>query len=108
MANDLQGLYNYAVEGARNAALAPIDQQEISDIAAANERQSAVLNTGALAQTRRRAGGTTFRRRGTGVSANQLVSGLGVANAKALAAKRRELALKNVGVGISFGTPFQI
>ncbi len=71
--------------------LTAVGEQEIADIAAANSRSSGVLNQAAMATARRKAGGTTFRRRGSGVSANQLVSGLGTANAKALAAKRRDL-----------------
>ena len=76
-----------------------IDQNEISSVAQANQAASERLNTAAMASERRRAGGTTFRRRGSGVSANQLVSGLGAANAKALADARRKAAAKEVEAG---------
>lgn len=85
--------YNMAANQQR--ALAPINAQETDDIAAANTQQSGALNTAALAGSRRRAGGTTFRRRGSAVSANELVSGLGTANAKALAQQRRANAISS-------------
>lgn len=72
-----------------------IAQREIEDTAAANTATSARVNAGALAQARRRAGGTTYRRRGSGVSANQLVSGLGARNAGALAEQRRRQAAQS-------------
>ena len=76
-----------------------IDQNEISSVAEANQAAASRVNTAAMASERRRAGGTTFRRRGSGVSANQLVSGLGAANAKALADARRKAAAKEVEAG---------
>ena len=82
-----------------------IDQNEISSVAQANQAASERLNTAAMATARRRAGGTTFRRRGSGVSANQLVSGLGAANAKALADARRKAAAKEVDAGVGWGSP---
>jgi len=66
-----------------------VADQEAADVAASNSATNNSINAAALAQTRRRAGGTTFRRRGAGTSANAMVSGLGAANAKALADKRR-------------------
>lgn len=84
-----------------------IDRGEADDIAGSNAASAGRLNTAALAQERRRAGGTTFRRRGSGVSANQLVSGLGTANAKALAQKRRDIAAKEVGAGIGWRDQWQ-
>ena len=82
-----------------------IDQNEISSVAQANQAASERLNTAAMASERRRAGGTTFRRRGSGVSANQLVSGLGAANAKALADARRKAAAKEVEAGVGWQKP---
>ena len=82
-----------------------IDQNEISSVAQANQAASERLNTAAMASERRRAGGTTFRRRGSGVSANQLVSGLGAANAKALADARRKAVAKEVEAGVGWGSP---
>jgi hypothetical protein len=66
-----------------------VAEAEIDEAAADNSAANTQINTAALARTRRAAGGTTFRRRGSAVSANQLVSGLGAANAKARADKRR-------------------
>jgi hypothetical protein len=80
----------------RRQRLTAVNEQEVADVAANNQRTSGTLNTAALASARRRAGGTTFRRRGSGVSANQLVSGLGTANAKALADKRRQVINQDV------------
>lgn len=85
---------NYLAELTRRNA--EIGRQEIDEVSAANEAAASRVNMAAMASARRRAGGTTFRRRGSGVSANQLVSGLGAASAAARAAKRRELAKAEV------------
>ena len=79
-----------------------IARQEMDEVADANAASAGRVNMAAMASARRRAGGTTFRRRGSGVSANQLVSGLGAANASARAAKRRELAKWEVSQGIGW------
>ena len=90
----------YVPQIAKNIEMArrmgEIDQNEISSVAEANQAAASRVNMAAMATARRRAGGTTFRRRGSGVSANQLVSGLGAANAKALADARRKAAAKEV------------
>lgn len=103
-AYDISGAYNANLAAARQAALAPrlgqiakqeaddlanADVQEAEDVASSNSSQRAMLNNAALASERRRAGGTTFRRRGSATTANQLVSGLGTANARNLANVRR-------------------
>ena len=77
-----------------------IARQEMDEVADANAASAGRVNMAAMASARRRAGGTTFRRRGSGVSANQLV--LGAANASARAAKRREMARPEVGQGIGW------
>ena len=82
---------------------AQINADEITAVAAENTAANSRLNTGALAQSRRRAGGTTFRRRGSAVSANELVGGLGATNAKALAQKRRDLVTSQVTSSPFFG-----
>ena len=79
-----------------------ITRQEMDEVAGANAASAGRVNMAAMASARRRAGGTTFRRRGSGVSANQLVSGLGAASAAARAAKRRELAKTEVSQGIGW------
>ena len=79
-----------------------IARQEMDEVADANAASAGRVNMAAMASARRRAGGTTFRRRGSGVSANQLVSGLGAANASARAAKRREMARSEVSQGIGW------
>ena len=79
-----------------------IARQEMDEVAGANAASASRVNMAAMASARRRAGGTTFRRRGSGVSANQLVSGLGAANASARAAKRREMARSEVSQGIGW------
>ena len=79
-----------------------IARQEMDEVAGANADSASRVNMAAMASARRRAGGTTFRRRGSGVSANQLVSGLGAASAAARAAKRRELAKTEVSQGIGW------
>lgn len=94
-----------SLRAAQQRALAPANAQETADIAAANTQQSGVLNNAALAGSRRRAGGTTFRRRGSAVSANELVSGLGTANAKAIATQRRANAISSsFGAGNAGGS----
>jgi len=79
-----------------------IARQEMDEVAGANAAAASRVNMAAMASARRRAGGTTFRRRGSGVSANQLVSGLGAASAAARAAKRREMAKSEVSQGIGW------
>ena len=79
-----------------------IARQEMDEVAGANAASADRVNMAAMASARRRAGGTTFRRRGSGVSANQLVSGLGAASAAARAAKRREMAKSEVSQGIGW------
>lgn len=79
-----------------------IARQEMDEVAGANAASASRVNMAAMASAQRRAGGTTFRRRGSGVSANQLVSGLGAASAAARAAKRRELAKTEVSQGVGW------
>lgn len=93
---------NYLAQAELTRRNAEIGRQEIDEVGAANEAAASRVNMAAMASSRRRAGGTTFRRRGSGVSANQLVSGLGAANASARAAKRRELAQQEVSAGIGW------
>lgn len=93
---------NYLAQAELTRRNAEIGRQEIDEVSAANEAAASRVNMAAMASSRRRAGGTTFRRRGSGVSANQLVSGLGAANASARAAKRRELAQQEVNAGLGW------
>ena len=73
-----------------------VAEQYQSDLMSSNAAANNRLNMGALASSRRRAGGSTFRRPRSGVSANDLAPNLGVANAKSLAETRRAKALADV------------
>lgn len=84
-----------------------IARREVDEVSAANASTASRVNMAAMAANRRRAGGTTFRRRGSGVSANQLVSGLGAVNASARAAQRRAIARKEVDAGVGWQQPMQ-
>ena len=79
-----------------------IDREEQDNIAAGNSQSNSRLNSAALASARRKAGGATFRRKGSAVTPNSLVSGLGTANAKALANARRATATNEVAEGIGW------
>lgn len=73
-----------------------VAEQYQNDVMSANSAANNRLNMGALASSRRRAGGSTFRRPRSGVSANDLAPNLGLANAKSLAETRRAKALADV------------
>lgn len=75
-----------------------VAEQYQNDVMAANRSSNQQINAAALGRARRAAGGGTFKRRGSAVSANQLVNNLGTANAKALAETRRAKALADVAV----------
>lgn len=100
----LSGITDYMFNNAYNAADQRITEDELAQTAEVNRAQAGALNRGALASSRRRPGGTTFRRKGSATTANQLVSGLGVANVQALANQRRALARKNAGQIGAIGT----
>lgn len=88
------GIKDYLVNKNFNEANQQITADETQQIADANAAQANTLNTAALASTRRQAGGTSFRRRGSASTPNALVSNLGTANAKALAEQRRQQAMQ--------------
>lgn len=73
-----------------------VAEQYQADLMSTNAAANNRLNMGALASSRRRAGGSTFRRPRSGVSANDLAPNLGLANAKSLAETRRAKALADV------------
>ncbi len=93
----LGGLSDQLFNASYGAADQRITEDEQNEIASANQKQAGTLNSAALASSRRKAGGTTFRRRGSATTANQLVSGLGVKNIKARADQRRYQARINAG-----------
>lgn len=73
-----------------------VAEQYQADLMGANAAANSRLNMGALASSRRRAGGSTFRRPRSSVTANDLAPNLGAANAKTLAETRRAKALADV------------
>lgn len=75
-----------------------VAEQYQSDVMSGNRAANDRLNTGALASSRRKAGGGTFRRPRSSVTANDLAPNLGRANAKSLAETRRAKALADVAV----------
>jgi hypothetical protein len=83
-------------ELAKTQAEMGVAEQYQSDLMAANMEANNRLNLGALASSRRRAGGNTFRRRRSGVTANDLAPNVGAANARSLAETRRARALADL------------
>lgn len=105
-----------AEDTAMNAADAAVDLQTAQDTAAASKAAADRWNSNALMQGRRRAGGSTYRRRGTVFSG---ASGLDKANIASLADARRKKARADVeqqqlqqfggqNFGVTIGAPITL
>ena len=104
---------NQQRDKAQAAADADVDLATAEDTQAAGQQAAQRWNSAALAGARRRAGGSTYRHRGTTMSSAP--SMLDKANIDAVAAARRkkakaatDLAYQDEKVTVSLGAPIQL